>query len=232
MIELAAGMALGLAASGHCVAMCGPLMLAVRHASEVHALANRRRAMPFALYQVGRVAGYAILGLVAGATGAAIAGTAEIGRAISFAAAVGLTVMAAGHAGLPVPDPIGRRVGRIIGRALRAVRGHAVCHPCVTSLAAGGLTALLPCGLLYAGLVASAALANAGQAAAFMMAYGAGTLPLLGVMAWAENRIPDDVRTRLRLLTPVLLLALAVLLVARGAGPSTLAASAAHMHGH
>jgi hypothetical protein len=230
MIELAAGIALGVAASGHCVVMCGPLMLAVRHASPWHGLGNRRHAVPLGLYHAGRVAGYAVLGLAVSVTGAMVAGTAELGRVLSLVASACLVLMAAGHAGLRLPDPLGARAGRLVGSGLRTIHPYLSSHPWLTAAASGGITALLPCGLLYAALLASATFANPLHAAAFMVAYGAGTLPLLGVLAWSANRIPNIFRARLRPLTPAVLLALAALLVLRAVGPSALIASTAHAH--
>jgi len=230
VIELAAGVVLGVAASGHCVVMCGPLMLAVRHASPLHGQGNRRHTVSLLLYHAGRVAGYAALGMAVGATGATMAATAELGRVLSLAASAWLVLMAAGHAGLRLPDPFGARAGRVVGGGLRTIRPHLSSHPWLTATGAGVLNALLPCGLLYAALLASAALANPLQGAAFMMAYGAGTLPLLGALAFSANLIPGSFRERLRPLTPAVLLALAALLVLRSAGPSALAASALHAH--
>jgi len=230
-MELLTGVMLGVAASGHCLVMCGPLMLAVRHGSPL-AGHGRHHASPAVLYHAGRVAGYATLGLVAGAMGRTLAATTELGRVLSLLAGVWLVVMAAGHAGLRLPDPIGARAGRMVGRGLRAVRPYLSSHPWMTGAAAGGLTALLPCGLLYAALLASTVLAQPLRSAAFMTAYGVGTLPVLGALGWSAHRMPARARARLRPLTPVVLLGLALLLVLRAADLSTLAVPALHSHMH
>ena len=66
------GLILGVAGSGHCLAMCGPLVAAIapvgRHAAWYHA---------------GRAGTYVVLGLVAGLVGATFTGVG-LGRGLAF----------------------------------------------------------------------------------------------------------------------------------------------------
>ncbi len=228
MTALAAGLLLGLAASGHCAVMCGPLMVALRSQT------GRRGAAGIGLYHAGRVLVYAGLGAAAGAAGQAIV-AGGFGRALSLGAGVVLLVMAAGRAGFPLPGRVSAGgVGRIVGRALAALRVHRAAHPAAGMLLAGGLNGLLPCGLLYGALVGAAGLARPAASAGVMVMYGLGTTPLLAAIWWSAGSVAASLRARVRLAAPLVLAVVGLLLIARGAGapmaPAHGTAQGAHAH--
>ena len=93
MIEFAAAFVLGLASSGHCAAMCGPLMVAWRQQA-----AGARGAGGIALYHLSRIAVYAVLGVVAGLAGQVFSG-GGFARSLSIASGLVLIAMALGRVG-------------------------------------------------------------------------------------------------------------------------------------
>lgn len=208
------GLVLGAAGSGHCAAMCGPLV----------ALANPRgpnastRALTqhTILYHGGRIATYAALGALIGLTGSALA-SAGLGRALAFAAAAAvlLQALAAWHAFRGgAHGAIGGLVTRAIGRAGSWMRQHRIAGPAVF----GALTGLLPCGLVYAALTAAAGFGNVAESALFMVAFGAGTAPLLATVGLSAGRIERHVPARLRKIAPLALAAVAIMLIVRASG--------------
>jgi hypothetical protein len=202
MLE-AAAFVLGLTGSGHCLAMCGPLVVC----------APTRRLASQAAYHGGRVGLYIALGAAAGVTGAAV--TAPGWRdALAVLAGVLLVCAALGHAGRfftsGVPAWLSRPITRVIGLMAVWARQHGVGGPFVLGL----LNALLPCGWLYGALAAAAGLGGPVAGARFMTAFGLGTVPALVALRWLPSKtVPSNV---LRLAAPWASLAVGVLLIARG----------------
>lgn len=172
-------LASSLVGSVHCAAMCGPLVglsggaLSVR-LSLVHAL--------------GRLATYAALGAAAGLVGRAVdlAGRlADVQRAASIAAAAvilawGAVAIAAalrgrrsGRAGRA--DAAGA-VGAVFRRGLVQIRTR---RPPARALLLGALTGLLPCGWLWAFVVAAAGTGSAAAGALAMTVFWLGTVPAM-----------------------------------------------------
>jgi uncharacterized protein len=216
MTFIVAGLALGVAASVHCVVMCGPLMMAVL---------PRRNGRAATLYHGGRLSTYALLGAVTGAIGH-LAVLAGAGRLLSVAAGLALIWTAARRAGWMKTGwgpGLGPHVTTVVVRVTETVRARLHESSPLRIVSAGVLNGLLPCGPVYAALTAGAALGDAPRAAGFMLAFGAGTLPLLAagtIAAWS----PRVRGSRWRFVTPVALAVLGVMLTARGFFPT-------HHHG-
>jgi uncharacterized protein len=115
---------------------------------------------------------------------------------------------------LPAPHALGG-LARLIGRAGRACRDATTGHAAASAVLAGGLNALLPCGMLYAALTASAALSRPGEAAAFMALFGLGTLPALAACWAVAGSLGPAVRQRLRFVVPLALAAVGLQLMLR-----------------
>jgi uncharacterized protein len=225
MTFIIGGFVLGLAASVHCVVMCGPLMMMV--------LSGRgRRGRAGLFYHAGRLTTYALLGAIAGALGH-LAGLAGFSRVLSVVAGLALIWTAARRAGwLNVGGELGRGLGTGLGLGRRLTSALANVTRVMRAkwddsspfhlASAGVVNGLLPCGPVYAALTASAALGDSAQSAGFMLAFGAGTLPALaaaGTLAAWTSRI-SGAGSRWRLVTPVALVLLGILLTARGVMPT------------
>jgi sulfite exporter TauE/SafE len=203
MNALAAGLALGVAGSVHCVAMCGPLVMAV-------APRGRRAAW----YHAARCSVYVVMGICAGLVGGSIA-AAGFGRWLAFLMAGVLVVQATSRITTASTSGLNGSVARAIRRMSAVVGAWARRHPTVGSIGLGAMNGLLPCGLLYAAVAAATGFGSLTAAVLFMGGVGVGTTPLLRVGALSI----DALRARLPGLsraTPLLLLLLAVWLVARG----------------
>jgi len=178
-----AALVLGAVSSGHCLLMCGPLACAAS-ADEPHALARspadarsqRRRAA--IAWQLGRVAGYALVGALLGASGKAL--SLLLSRSITpllpWVLAAGLLV------GALLPKRTWTYLPRLPGgaQALRAWRWVGA-NLARTQRAAmlGALTPLLPCGLLYALFAAEIATGSAGSGTLVGAAFAVGGVPAL-----------------------------------------------------
>lgn len=207
---LAAALVLGVAGSAHCVGMCGPIALAVPSPSN----ARSARWMSTLLLNGGRLATYALLGAAVGTLGLGLQ-LAGLGRAVSLVGGT-LVLLAVIVPGLLQRWwPAGRLamgVGRMRGILARNLRRTAPEALFLT----GVLNGLLPCGLVYAALLGAAATASPGQAAGFMAAFGLGTWPALVALRLGGGWLGTGTRAWLRKVSPLLLTAMAVLLILRG----------------
>lgn len=191
MIEnVVPALVMGFAGGAHCVAMCGGVAGTVCGSSrDPRLVARARYAVAF---NVGRVATYALAGGVFGALGAvgmrAAAGAMlpldVLGLGLRVVAALLLVGLGLHLAGVSrafakievVGEPLWRRVAPI-ARRLLPVRSSA--H----ALALGAAWGFVPCGLVYAALALALGAGSAGGGALVMLAFGAGTLPVMTLVA-------------------------------------------------
>ena len=182
-MQLAAALFLmGLASGLHCLGMCGGI-----------ATAFPARKV---LFNLGRIATYASLGLLAGSIGATVLpGQA----AVQVAFGIVLLLVGLQLAGLRTPL---RWVESLGAPLWRRVQPLAIRFAKQNSFLAGMAWGFVPCGLVYAAAAASAFSQSALGGALGMVAFGLGTLPWL----LAAGVLTARLRGWLRLL-PVRLLA-------------------------
>lgn len=163
-LALGSGLLAGLAASPHCLLMCGSLQQLQRPAFP------RDGLPPLLQLHAGRILGYALLGGLAGAVGVLL-----------------LRGLPTPALGLPVQALAALLLVALGLRRLRRGRGCAACpSPLLRRLSPflrGLLWAALPCGALYAMLFLAAVSGGALYGALLLAAFGLGTLPLLGSSA-------------------------------------------------
>ncbi|MCB9722437.1 MAG: sulfite exporter TauE/SafE family protein [Spirochaetaceae bacterium] len=175
---LASALLMGLVGSTHCLAMCGGLAAAIGQAAPT----DRRGAIlaRATVYSTGRITSYAVAGAIAGGLGHAFGVSSGLGMGLRVAA--GLLVIAFGlHVagwwnGLSTLERVGLRLWRRLAPLHRRIgRPDALGRVFLLGL----LWGWLPCGLVYAALVAAAASSRVASGALFMLAFGVGTLPAL-----------------------------------------------------
>ena len=225
MMPFVSGLALGIAASGHCMAMCGPLVLVL--GGSLARTSRFNQAQTTALYHAGRVLIYLLLALPAGVIGQTLAWSG-FSRGVSIVAGLMLLAGAAGAFHTRLARPLARSFGGAASRGCAAALHWRRLHPIAGSLASGAANGLLPCGLVYAAVAAAAGMGDAGDAALLMAGFGLGTTPALVALSMAPAWVPIAVRRRASRLRPWLLAATALLLIARGFWPAT----NAHTHPH
>ena len=184
-----AALTMGLLGGAHCVVMCGGVVGAMCAGSAP----PMRRASHVLLYNVGRIASYAIAGAIAGGVGAlassvgAVYGAQVALRVIAgvLALTVGLYVAGVWRGARALEraaSPLWRRVEPLAKRLLP------VEHP-LAALGLGALWGWLPCGLVYAALGIAVTSATPSMGALTMAAFGVGTLPTLVAMGAAASAL-------------------------------------------
>ena len=215
MTALAAAFALGFIGSGHCAAMCGPLVsfMAPTHASW------RARWTYAAGYHGGRLMVYAAIGAIAGAIGQ-VAVVAGLGQVLAVATG-GLLIWSA--VGVMHPrwwSGAGARAAGIATTLLRRFRGWTIAHRLGGPVTSGAINGLLPCGLVYGAVAAAVGLGTSIDGVAFMLAFGLGTAPALLALGLSRGLLAWVLPVRVRRLAPLALAVVGILLIVRGlAGP-------------
>jgi len=216
-------LAASLAGSLHCAGMCGPIVgLAALHPGP-SAKGRRVRLHGTVGHALGRLVVYGAFGMVAGASGHLLDGLASTHGAMGVAArASGVGLVVAGLLGLlgwrtgaggglgPVARPLDR-LRRAIVRRLEAGGPRA---PLLAGIGLGVLSSLLPCGFLWAFVLAAAGTADPWGGALVMAAFWAGTVPVLSALGLGGDLVRRRLRGRLAAAVPALLVAVGVFILA------------------
>ena len=203
---------LGLLSSFHCVAMCGPIALAVPS----HRNSAAGRLGDTLLLNSGRLVTYALLGLLFGLFGRGLR-LAGLQQAMSITMGA-LVIMGVAWPSLSTGHRITGRIARWTATAQQAMaKGLARTSP-VGLFSTGLLNGLLPCGLVYIALAAALLQEGPLSSAAFMASFGLGTWPSLIAVRLGGSFIPNGKRAQLRRLQPYLVAGMGMLFVLRGLG--------------
>lgn len=170
LAPLVAALLAGLAGSPHCVGMCGPF-----------AAAASRETSSGVAWHVGRLVTYASLGILAGTLGEALPAGTWIARGVATVLLVGFAARLAGL----LPEV---HLSHLPG--LRGALGWAAKRrgP-LGGFLFGGLSGLMPCGLVYAALAVPVASADPLVGGLSMIAFGLGTIPLLAMLSGAAQKL-------------------------------------------
>ena len=210
-LSLGAAFVAGLAASGHCLAMCGGVAGAMALRTR-QAQGGSKLATGLA-YNLARIASYAMAGALVGVFGHLLLHALDIGvLSAVFRVLAGLIMLAAAGRllfGWRLLDPIEAAGSglwrRIAPWAARQGRSGGLGGAIGLGLAWGWL----PCGMTYSMLMLAGTTASAASGAAVMAAFGAGTLPSMVTATVAFERVTGALsrRATFRNLAGALLLA-------------------------
>lgn len=179
-LALPAALVAGLVGSAHCLGMCGGISMALGMSAREAGSSRAGAAGYVILFGLGRVAGYTVMGALAGLAGS-LARIGDIG--LLAALARGLTGLVMVLIGLQVAlhlrplawlEGLGARGWRKVAPVARGLippRGPG------QALLVGGLWGWLPCGLVYSMLLIALLAGDPLRAAAVMAVFGLGTLP-------------------------------------------------------
>lgn len=211
MMEILAGLMVGLVGSLHCAGMCGPLALAL----PVPPDARMRYILGRVLYNLGRTVTYMGLGAIAGAVGRKLF-LAGAQQTVSIVLGILLLLFAL------IPSlarwiPGGTAfVDRLTAPIRRAI-GALLQRSSVLALFLLGLVnGLLPCGLVYMAVAAAMTTGTMLQGVMFMAGFGLGTVPMMLTIALLGKQLQGGLRKRLHAVLPVFSVVVAVLILLRG----------------
>jgi len=188
---IGAACAAGIAASGHCLAMCGGVAGAL--ATRGGAAAGAARLRNSVTYNVARIGSYAIAGTAVGGLGGGVLRTLDITFLATLfrVLAGGIMVAAAGRLlfGWRVLEPL-ESAGAALWRrwAPHVLRGRGTGGT-ADAVRLGLAWGMLPCGMSYSMLLLAATTGSAAGGAGTMAAFGVGTLPMMISATAAFSRV-------------------------------------------
>jgi len=200
---------MGLLGSLHCVAMCGPLLLALPSSGKGHyqIVVNR------IIYQIGRVLTYAALGLLIGfiSIGAEYKGWQQ-GLSILtgiLLVSMGLFTFFGNHSSglIKAQQKLFAPLFKRMGYWLYKPGGNFI---------AGILNGFLPCGMVYMALATALNTGSTLAGGRFMLLFGLGTLPLMLLTGIAGNYVKRIIPFKLSTWLPTLFLIMGVWFILRG----------------
>ncbi len=198
---------LGFVGSAHCAGMCGPLALALPHWGRGRSSFLLGRL----LYNFGRIITYALMGAAFGLLGQGVA-LAGLQRWVSLG--LGALILI----GVFVSPRFANKVPVTRGvNWLKATLGALFQRRALPAMfGIGLLNGLLPCGLVYVACAAATATGDVLSGMRYMIAFGAGTLPLLLAISLLGTKLQFALRFKLQRLIPVSLALVGMLLLLRG----------------
>ena len=202
---------MGLVGSLHCVGMCGPIALSLPYQGKHRLLA----AGNVLLYNTGRIVTYSLLGVTIGLFGRGFF-LAGFQSYVSIILGVFLLLVALFSINVESQilkirgfQSLNAWVQKQLGRLLRKGGPDKLFF-------IGLLNGLLPCGLVYMGIVGAVTSGTIIDSTLYMASFGLGTLPLMMATALAGQFIKLEWRVRMRKLIPLFLIAFALLFIFRG----------------
>jgi sulfite exporter TauE/SafE len=192
VISLGAAFVAGISGSAHCFAMCGGLAGALGMRARTLGQSPQRSLVFALLTQIGRIASYAVVGGIAGATGGALSqimNWVHVAAWLRVFAGMLLLLIAVriafGLNAFAWLESIGAKLwARYLARVAplhssgpTASTTSSVRSSVAQSLLMGAVWGWLPCGLVYSMVVFAVFAGSAWQGALIMMAFGVGTLP-------------------------------------------------------
>jgi len=222
-LNYVAAFLIGLLGSTHCIGMCGGIVGALTMGLPEGARRSTSRLLPYLLvYNSGRLLSYTLVGLLLGMLSASAGSLFQIGRFPLGGIVGGLFMVALGiYIGgwwqtMAPLERLGSHFWRLIeplGRRFMPVRSLP------QALGLGLLWGWLPCGLVYSTLGWAATSADMMKTAMLMLAFGAGTLPMLLVMGGLAERLQRFTRNKItRYVAGILLIAFGALILSKALG--------------
>ena len=201
---------IGILGSLHCVGMCGPIALALPLNSK------ERRTIIFQslLYHFGRICTYGMMGLFMGFLGW---GIVLAGYQKSFSIGFGILLIVSAIFSFSLER---RMLGsRFVQRIFNWVKIRLGTLLSINSNSGafkiGLLNGILPCGLVYVALAGAVTGGGMIEGAGYMMAFGAGTMPLLTAVM-ILGKFHNLKLAKYRKWIPVGLVLFGILLIYRG----------------
>ena len=204
------GFILGLTSNLHCIGMCGPIAMAI----PMNRTNNLTILSGTLQYNSGRILTYAILGMIVGSIGLTL-NTFGILQWLSIAAGIGLIIFAwheflKRHISVKLPKVgIQSRLNSGFGKIIRSKSPFKL-------ILLGALNGLLPCGMVFLGLINAIRAGEIMYSGLAMAAFGVATLPSMIFVTFMANKINGDFRQKLNRIVPYMLTIVGILVVLRG----------------
>ena len=180
----------GFLGSGHCLGMCGALV------SGYFMKAGKTKSyLPYFAYQLTRISVYTVVGVLAAALGVVLVSSGLFGKLQSILQMLIGSIVIFLAFGILGWVPWQGSIRLIPMQTLR--KGYATANqkgPVLGAMIAGFLNGLMPCPLTFAMAVKATTATNVLEGGALMLAFGAGTLPMMLFISVAFSKLSAKLR--------------------------------------
>ncbi|MGZ8227440.1 MAG: sulfite exporter TauE/SafE family protein [Methylococcaceae bacterium] len=180
----------GFLGSGHCLGMCGALVSGYFMNSGKH-----RSYLPYFLYQVARILVYTLVGFAAASLGFVLVSSGLFGKVqslLQMIIGIVVIVLAFGILGwIPFQGSIKLLPMKLLRKGYASSRTRG---PYAGAMLAGLLNGMMPCPLTFAMAVKATLATTVLEGGALMMAFGAGTLPMMLFVSVAFGKMSSNIR--------------------------------------
>ncbi|HRH10655.1 MAG TPA: sulfite exporter TauE/SafE family protein [Bacteroidia bacterium] len=210
-VLIISALSIGFLGSFHCVAMCGPIALAL----PIHEGSGTRKILFLLIYHFGRISVYSLLGAILAMAGKSFA---LIGLQQIVSVTIGVLVLlflffpSSWLSKYSITRPLSNLYLKLQGSFSYLFKQK---NPGAMFLM-GALNGLLPCGLVYLALAGALASSGVAEGAIFMAFFGSATLPVMLALSFFKNKISLGMRSKMQRVTPYLVSIMAVLMILRG----------------
>lgn len=192
----------------HCIAMCGPLILAL----PIGKYSIKLQYIYIFFYHLGRLLIYISLGIILSLFGNSLW---TLGLFNLFSVILGSLILLWNLLQFfKIPwnftDKISFFVSKKISKLLSGKRTF------FTFFILGSLNGLLPCGLVYTALSSSFLYHTTIEILLLMLGFGLATIPLLITLNMFKNSIPAFLKNKWNLIQKIIMILISILLIARG----------------
>lgn len=210
-VLIISALSIGFLGSFHCVAMCGPIALAL----PIHEGSATRKILFLLIYHFGRILVYSLLGAILAMAGKSFA---LIGLQQIVSVTIGVLVLlflffpSSWLSKYNLTRPLSNLYIKLQGSFSYLFKQR---NP-GAMFVMGALNGLLPCGLVYLALAGALASNGVAEGAIFMAFFGSATLPVMLALSFFKNKISLGMRNKMQRVTPYLISFMAVLMILRG----------------
>lgn len=202
---------LGISGSLHCLGMCGPLVISFQFPAKDAS----QKALYGIAYHSGRILTYSLLGVLLGGLSSVFS---LIGFQQGFTITIGVLMLL--FLLFPRLSQHFTLLQKIYQKLIVPIRGkiaYLFAHKTYPSTFLMGIfNGFLPCGLVSVALAGALASGSWLTGGLFMTFFGLGTTPMLFALGFSQHLIPENFRHRIQQYAPVMVGALAILLILRG----------------
>ena len=208
---LLAAISLGFLGSFHCLGMCGPIALALPIGKQK----GIARLVSILVYNLGRAFTYSVFGALFGLIGFGFA-LGGLQQALSIT--VGTLLLLS----VTLPSSFHRKfkatawITEFLESVKRSLSSLFATTGARSLFTIGLLNGLLPCGLVYVAVAGAIATGSVFNGSLFMAVFALGTFPMMMAVPYFSAALNAGIRSKIRKAVPVMVGAMAVLLILRG----------------
>lgn len=208
-VQISTGFFMGLAASLHCMGMCGPLNILINGNQTI----NTQYIFFTSIYHIGRILMYILIGLLFGFFSSFL-NLQYIQNFASFLAAFVILIY--------LTTSLSKKIEHWVSQTYIYTKVQQLLSTFITQntyqskLVSGLLNGLLPCGLVYLAATTAALSSTVIQGATFMLFFGLGTLPALVLLPLFVSSLQLKKYSYFKYLSSALLLLVCIIFIIRG----------------